>query len=156
MAEASFIRVFEEKVVASLPRQYSRSDNKLTVSERGRLSNAFQETWSLLNTGEYGEDLQDQLAKLSLKDVFRIREVAIFIVDNIPESQQREMTRQMKHGQDEGWDEAKFRARVMEVVVACTRCLESKGKDRYSQPDQAPLGLFGIFDQWQEYLEWFE
>lgn len=156
MAEAICIQIFEEKVVASLPRQFSRSGNKLTASERGRLSNAFQKTWHLINAAETGQEIQDQLAKLSLKDVFQIREVAIFTMDNIPEPQQREIARHMGYSQHEEWDGAIFRARVMKVVVACTQCLENKGKDRYSQPDQAPLGFFGIFDHWQEYMEWFE
>jgi hypothetical protein len=156
MAEALCVQIFEEKVVASLPRQYRRSDNKLTASERERLSHAFQEFWRLLMTTGSDQDIQDQLAMLPLKEVFLIRELAIFNVNNIREPQQREIARQMEYGPDAEWDGVEFDARVMKLLISCNRCLENKGKDRCSLPDQTPLGLFGVFDHWQEYMEYFE
>jgi hypothetical protein len=163
MAELIYCKVYEEKVVASLCRPHIRSDNKLTATERERLTNAVNLTWSLKKDLKTSNDLQgpsgmqQKLARLQLKKVFCAREAAIFIVDNVPEPQEREIARLMGEDDDEKWDANEFRARLMDVVRACTQCLENKGKDRYSQPYRAPLGYFGMFDHWQEdYMEWFD
>lgn len=156
MAEALCIQIFEEEVVACLPRRYKRPDNKLTASERERLSHAFQEFWRLLMTTKSDQDTQDELAKLPLKEVFQIREVAKFNFNVIERPQQREIARQMGYGPDAEWDGDKFNARVIELLASCTQCLANKDKSTYSQPDQAPLAFFAMFDHWQDYMEWFE
>lgn len=148
--------LFEEKVVASLCRPYNRSDNKLTMTERERLSNSFSLTWRfLMENIENSNGLHERLASLDTKEIFRVREAAIFIVDNIPEPQRLEMARLMKD--DDKWDETSCLARLRDIVAASNDCLESRGRDRWSQPDKAPLGLFSMFDHWQDdYMEQFE
>jgi hypothetical protein len=163
MAASICCEVFEEKVVADLCRPHDRPDNKLTTTERERLTNAFDLTWRFMkdlkkNNGiQMQAHLQENPAVLPPKQVFCVREMAIFTVDNIPKPQQREIAHLTGYADDGDYDEDDLRARLMKIVVACTQSLENKGVDRYSQPDKAPLGFFGMFDHWQEdYMKCFK
>ncbi|KAF2832223.1 hypothetical protein CC86DRAFT_366090 [Ophiobolus disseminans] len=149
-------QVYEEKVVSSLCRPHSRSDNKLTDTERERLSSTFARFWLLLMESlDISDTPHDRLAVLDNKELFRVREVAIFIMSNVPESKRLEMARLM--GDSHRWNEDTCLKHLLDIVMVIQELLESRGRGRWNPPYRAPLAYSSLFDHWQaDYMEQFD
>jgi len=69
-------RVYEEVVVPCLCRPHIRSDNKLTPTERERVSDTFALVWQLLmESFEYPCIPKERMAAMTTEALFRIREM---------------------------------------------------------------------------------
>jgi hypothetical protein len=150
-----FCEVYEKKVVASLNPPHKRSDNKLTATERARVSRFFALIWPLLiQNVETRDGAPEQMASMHPKDIFCIREVIIFIMQYVDEPERVEIARLM--GDEERFEQAKCNDRLMELFDICSQALKDKNMDGFDQPYKTPLGFFAMFDHWQEfYVEQF-
>jgi hypothetical protein len=150
-----FCEVYEKEVVARLNPPHKRPDNKLTATERARVSRFFALIWSLLIQNVAAKDsARDQMANMHPKDIFCIREVIIFIMQAVDEPERVEIARLM--GDEKKIEQAKWNDRLKELFDICSQALEDKNMDGFGQPYKTPLGFFAMFDHWQEfYVEQF-
>lgn len=155
MAEDLCCEIFEAKVVADLCRPHKRADPKLTPTERARLTSTFNKAWTLLVTFRGNpESANDGLEKLSAKDTFYVLEVVTFLHNNVANPELRQMARLQGESL---YDDTECRDSLAELLRLVGVQLGKKNPRGFNMPEKAPLGLFAMFDHWQDdYMEQFE
>jgi hypothetical protein len=127
---------------------HERADPKLTLSERVRITGAFFTAWDII-LGSPFDSNEEKMARLSPKDVLYVRELALFMYNNLDDAQHREVAGLM--GYDEDGD---VQERWLELITATGGYYEDVGITGFWQPDYAPLGLGLLIDDYQkDYVE---
>ena len=127
---------------------HERADPKLTLSERVRITGAFFTAWDVILGSPFDSD-EEKLASLSPKDVLYVRELALFMFNNLDIAQHREVSGLMGYDED-----GNVRERWLELVAATGGYYEEVGIMGFWQPDYAPLGLGLLVDDYQkQYVE---
>jgi hypothetical protein len=138
--------IFEQVVVPDLCRGHERADLKLTSSERLRITNVFFVAWRIILATQ-SNDLpitQDNVIGLSPTECLHVREVALFTLRNVEDTQQYRIRNLM--GYTASGD---IREKWEDILRVTNAYFEGKGMHIH-QPDYAPLGLGLLFDDWQE------
>ena len=92
--------------------------------------------------------LKQHVARLSPAHILHVREISIFMVNNMGAEQHAEIAKLMGYGGNDVVD------RLLGVLRAASELYAEKGLPGIHQPDFAPLGLGLLFDDWQEsYVE---
>jgi hypothetical protein len=142
--------IFEAELVPRLGHNHKRPDKKLTPSEHSRITLSFFLAWRLLlETQRKPSDLQAKVADCTPVDILHVRELALFMINNIGAEQHVEIAGLMGYSEDGDVVE-----RFLGLLEAAGACYEAVGMAGIHQPDFAPLGLGLLFDDWQEsYVE---
>jgi hypothetical protein len=90
---------YEEEIIPSLCMERERADPKLTLSERARITYAFFLTWGIV-LGSPFDSYQEQVVRLSPKDVLYVRELALFMHNVLDNWQHGEIARLMRYSED--------------------------------------------------------
>ncbi|KAH7392539.1 hypothetical protein BKA66DRAFT_439263 [Pyrenochaeta sp. MPI-SDFR-AT-0127] len=147
-AEAATIccSVFEQSVVPDLCRGHERADPKLTLSERSRITNTFFLAWRILLATQFNDlpIAQEHVKGLSPADLLYVREVALFMCNNVRDTQHDEIKKLMGYTANGNvWE------KWINLLTATHACFQDVGMSIH-QPDYAPLGLGLLFDDWKE------
>jgi hypothetical protein len=131
---------YEKEIIPGLCYQRSRTVPKLTLSERARITNTFFLTWPIILAPL--DSYQDRIARHSPTDFLYVRELAMFIHNNLDDCAIREIQRLM--GCIEVED---VRMRCIELLGASDNYFKSVCND-YGPwiPEYAPAGLGMLID----------
>jgi hypothetical protein len=137
-------------MVPDLCHNHKRPDLKITPTERSRITTAFILTYRIILDTPAGNlsVIQWHVARLSPTHILHVREIAMFMFNNMDAEQHREIARLMGYRKDDVVE------RLLEVLQAANECYAEKGLPGIHQPDFSPRGLGLLFDDWQEsYVE---
>ncbi|KAF1996580.1 hypothetical protein P154DRAFT_537809 [Amniculicola lignicola CBS 123094] len=151
MAEELFCCYFEERVIAVLPKKYSRRpEARLTVTERERITAAFNHSSLLLRDSHISFDLvKAKIALVPRGELHRLDEVLMVLSIFISREELREIA--LLLGKDAEYDDEAFREHTIQLLAAIRDIKGGAGC-----PDYTPLGLWAMFDHWQEDMEQFD
>jgi hypothetical protein len=139
--------IYEENIITNLCAGHQRAIPKLALSERARITNAFFVAWGVL-LGSPFDTYKEHVSRLSPKNVICVRELAVFVYNNLCDEQHEEIARLMGYGEDATG--ADLRETWIELLVATREYYEAVGMPGFWQPDGSPLGLGLLIDNYQK------
>lgn len=155
MAEDLICKFYSENVVARLNPPHKREDPKLTPSERARLLTSFNRVWhflSLLHSSK--ESTKAALEKLSTRDVWYTTATITFLTECLSKCEVGELDRLHSGVNEVPFDGGEAVWEELRVLVRlCHEQFRKRGFYGWTAPPEAPLGVWGMCDQWQGYVE---
>lgn len=147
MAASMCCTIFQDTLVPYLCYEHARPDQKLTSTERARITSSFFTAWELVQEmrPDGPVNMKEEAAGLGPVALLHVREIVLFMVNNLSDQQHREIATMMGYKGSRGMVEEYF-----DLLTVILGCFEEKGISRFDQPDFAPLGLGLLFDDWQE------
>ncbi|KAF2802067.1 uncharacterized protein BDZ99DRAFT_504093 [Mytilinidion resinicola] len=129
----------------------------LTATERDRLSTTFAQVQQL--TTRKLNAVRDELSNTTLPRLLRIRELAVFLLQHLTEDERETLCPGSKDSNKEddagveGHDEAQL-VDVLNVILSnFSGRIDKERGGSWPTPEGAPMGMFTVFDQWQDYVE---
>jgi hypothetical protein len=138
---------YEKNIIPSLCGRRRRAIPKLTLSERARITNTFFLTWPII-LGSPFDSYQERIERHSPRDVLYVRELAMFIINNLDNWTIREIQRLMGNTELED-----VRERCIELLEASGNYFKGVCNGPWI-PEYAPAGLGMLIDDYQkDYVE---